>query len=291
MGPTSTTPDLDSTGAGSGTSTGDATTTAPVPISGGSSSSGSEPSTGGGDASSTGPGVLGRVEDGLVVLYRLDEVDGLIVHDTAPVSPAIDLSLSGSGFTWVPGGLQFHGANDTIAASTTSTTKLNTACADSNEISLESWVTPNVVGTAGPPRIVTYSEDSSSRNFSLMVGSDVTGKLPPAVRGRFRTDAKVPNGTPSMVTELESSAKEQLAHIVYVRQSDGDEQMFVDGSLEAETTRAGDLSVWDTTEAMRLALGNEFIDSRPFDGTLHLVAVYCRALPLEDVEQNFVAGF
>ena len=212
------------------------------------------------------------------------------MHDTAPVEPAIDLTLTGTGFAWVADGLRFEGDDGTIAESTTSTTKLNTACADTNEITLESWLTTVSVGTPGPPRIVTYSEHSGSRNFSLMVGSNVTGDAAPGFRGRLRTDALIPNGTPSTVVELASKEKGQLQHVVYVRDASGDERIFVDTSVGVETTRVGDFSAWDTTGGMRLGLGNEFSEPRPLDGTLHLVAVYCRALQPDEVQQNFDAG-
>lgn len=285
-------PDLESTDTGS-TSSGDSTTTGIVPISDGSSSSSgsaSETSTGSAESSSTGPAPIVRVEDGLVVFYRLDEGEGTAVHDTAPLEPSIDLTLTGAGFAWVGDGLRFDGDDDTIAGSTTSTTKLNTACAETNEITLESWVTTVSVGTPGPPRIVTYSEDPGSRNFSLMVGSNVTGEAAAGFRGRLRTDALIPNGTPSTVVELGSRVKGQLQHVVYVREASGDERMFVDAAIGVETTRAGDFSVWETMGVMRLALGNEFSEPRPLDGTLHLVAVYCRALQPDEVQQNFDAG-
>lgn len=294
---TSTIPDLESTdtGSSSSSSTGDEpTTTGIVPGSGGSSDSSgsvSESSTGVAESSSsTGPEPIVRVEDGLVVFYRLNEGEGATVHDTAPADPPIDLTLSGTGFAWVADGLRFEGDDGTIAESTTSTTKLNTACADTNEITLESWLTTVAVGTPGPPRIVTYSEDSGSRNFSLMVGSNVTGEAAPGFRGRLRTDVLIPNGTPSTVVELASKEKGQLQHVVYVRDASGDERIYVDTSVGVETPRAGDFSAWDTTGAMRLGLGNEFSEPRPLDGTLHLVAVYCRALHPDEVQQNFDAG-
>ncbi len=295
QGETTAVPDLESTG-GSSTSTGDATTSGIIPMTRGSSSSsdsGAETSTGADESSSssTGPMVVQRVEDGLVVFYRLDEGDGPTVHDSAPLAPPIDLTLTGTGFEWVADGLRFTGDDGTIAASTTSTTKLNNACMGSGSITLESWVTPVSVSTPGPPRLVTYSEDSASRNFSLMIGSNVTGEEPPAFRGRLRTDALFLNGTPSTVAELEGAAKQQLAHVVYMRDADGDERIFVDGTLAGDAARAGDFSVWDTTGVMRLALGNEFAHPRPLDGTLHLVAVYCRALDPDEVQQNYDAGF
>lgn len=231
-----------------------------------------------------------RVEDGLVVLYRFDEGDGATVHDTAPLQPPLDLSLTGTAFTWVADGLRFMGDDATIAESTSSTTKLDTACVASHELSLESWFTPMAVETAGPPRIVTYSQDAATRNFSLLAGSDQTGVEPPAFRARLRTDPLQPNGIPFVGVQVDTSANGALAHLVYTRHASGEEAIFIDAVAGAEDVRPGDFSSWDTTGAMRLALGNEFSSPRPFDGTLHLVAVYCRALEPDEVQQNFDAG-
>ena len=266
-----------------GTDTGDSST-----------SSDTATTTGGGESTTGSTGSVQRVDEGLVVLYRLNEGSGATVHDTAPVNPPIDLTLEGTGYAWVDDGLRFTGNDATVAASTTSVTKVNAACTDSNALTLEAWVTPTEVETPGPPRIVTYSESSSLRNFSLMVGRDIDGMADPAFRGRVRvddSDAAGLNGTPSLYADVPMDVNGTLVHVAYVHEADGVETLFVDGNVGGEGERPGPFTVWDTTGTMRIALGNEFTSPRALDGTLHLVAIYCRALSPGEVQQNLSAGF
>ncbi len=64
--------------------------------------------------------------------------------------------------------------------------------------------------------------------------------------------------------------------------------MYVNGVRGANGPLGGDLSAWDPS--MRLALGNEFTLDRPWHGSIHLVAIYDRALSAQEIQQNFQAG-
>ena len=105
-------------------------------------------------------------------------------------------------------------------------------------------------------------------------------------------DAKLINGTPTTTFALDDGANDQLAHAVYVHEAAGVDHIYVDGELVETVSREGDFSVWDTTPSYQLGLGNEFgKEARPLTGTLHLAAIYCRALSEPEVAQNFQAGF
>ena len=295
VGSTSSTPDLPSSSGPVGTTTtGDpGGSTSPIVSASGTEStsegpSGEVSSTGTDGATSTGT-EPGRIEDGLVVDYRFDEGAGTTLHDSAPVDPPIDLTLEGDGYAWLSDGLRFEGDALTMAASTTSVTKVNQACQASNELTVEVWVTPFDVEMSGPPRLVTYSIDSGTRNVSLLLGRDVAGEQEPALRGRVRTTSL--NGLPETDTPASVAFEGTPTHVVFVRNASGLERLFVDGEVATETTRAGDFSSWDTSGEMRLALGNEVSLSRPLDGALHLVAIYCRALDEAEVGQNFAVGY
>ncbi len=242
------------------------------------------------ESSSSGEPIIMRVEDGLVVHYRLNEAKGTTLFDSAPTDPPIDLTLTGSGYEWTPDGLRFLGDDATIAVSTTSTTKLHQACIASNEITVEAWVTPEAVDTNGPPRIITYSLDSAERNFSLMIGRNIDGTMDMGIYARVRVDPMFPNGTPSTVYPMAADVEGQLMHVAFVH-GNGVDQIYIDGELVQEAVRIGDLSPWDTTGVMLLALGNESVNPRPLTGTIHLAATYCRALAPDEVTQNFQAGY
>ena len=57
----------------------------------------------------------------------------------------------------------------------------------------------------------------------------------------------------------------------------------------ANGTRSGDFSSW--TEDYRLFLANETTGDRPWKGIFYLVAIYNKALTLDQVENNYSAGF
>lgn len=253
--------------------------------------SSSETSSDGGDPSSAGTATVSRVEEGLVVLYRLDEGSGTTVHDTAPSGSPIDLSVEGTGYTWAADGLHFAGDDATIAASTTSTEKIDTACQATDELSVEAWLTPDTISVPGPPRILTYSMDSAGRNFSLLLGTSLEQDLPTGIHARLRVAPGPGNGTPDTVADLDESVVGEVVHVVYVREANGDEQIFADAEVVTASTRPGDFSSWATSDTMRLGLGNEFINRRPLQGTIHLAAIYCRALTAAEIAENYQAGF
>lgn len=51
-----------------------------------------------------------RVSSGLIALYTFAEGTGTIAHDTSGVSPALDLTLPGTGVSWTSGAISFDSA-------------------------------------------------------------------------------------------------------------------------------------------------------------------------------------
>ncbi|MCR9164045.1 MAG: LamG-like jellyroll fold domain-containing protein [Nannocystaceae bacterium] len=283
MGPSGTTgPDDDSSSGRPTSGVVEMTTT-------GGGSSTSATATGSEASSSTGPPVE-RVDEGLIVLYRLDEGRGTTLHDTATLQPPIDLTIEGKGYEWTPDGLRFVGDASTVAGSNSSLSKLNDACLASDALTMEVWLTPEEALASGPPRLVTYSRDAGSRNASWMLGGNVDGGTP-GWRGRTRVDPEEFNGLPTTVVSVDDGANGQLVHAVYVHEAAGFDHVYLDGELATSVAREGDFSAWNTAPEYRLGLGNEFgASNRPLTGTLHLAAIYCRALEASEVGQNFQAG-
>lgn len=253
-------------------------------------------------ASSGSTGGTPRVSDGLVVLYRFDEGGGDVVHDSSPEGDGLDLQIQKStamegknntGVTWTTDGLRFHGTDSASrASSTTSVTKVREECQASSELTLEAWVTPYDATDPGPDRIVTYSVDSAQRNFSLLLGRDISGKQAPAWRARVRVsdvDSDALNGNPALRSPIDEGVEGALAHVVFVHREAGAELLYLDGQESVTGTREGDFDSWSSE--MVLSVGNELDGNRALDATLHLVAVYCRALDESEVQQNFEAGF
>ncbi len=263
--------------------------TSPGLSAGSSETTRSSDSAGPEDGSTSGSGD-GRVEEGLTVLYRFDEGDGDTVYDRSNVEPPLNLTLFGTGYEWSRGGLIFHGSDDTIALATEHPAKIDEACFASNAITLEAWLVPAEAKAQGPTRVITYSLDTSARNFTLGQGRSV--KLPlDGWQTRLRSDATDGNGLPGL-TESHPIDVGQPTHVVFARGHNGAEALYVDDIVIAGAMRAGDLqSHWVVDGTMDLAVGNEIPLSRPFRGEILLVAIYCRALSAAEVGQNFAAGF
>lgn len=223
-----------------------------------------------------------------MLLYRFDEGADRTVLDHGP-QPPIDLTIVGDDFEWTSSGLVFGGSADTFARSTSSLTKLNDACMDSGEITLEAWVTPTDASVLGPPRIMSYAGGNGVRNFSMMVGTDFEG-LDEGWKVRLNTTSTNENGQPDL-DWLTPVVEDVVTHATFVRGHDGQERLYLDAEVVASAERLGDFSSWTTQgEAWFFTVGNETSFERPLTGELHLAAVYCRALSVDEVEQNYAAG-
>lgn len=225
----------------------------------------------------------GRVYDGVVALYRFNEGAGAQIQDRSLVAPPLHLNIPGGApIAWLPaGGVQFQSAAS--AASAGGANKVAQACRASNELTVEAWITPAspTSDVLGPARILTYSSDSSHRNFTL-------GQVENAYSLRVRTSNTDDNGIYQDADPITGgSASTNLTHLV-VTYTAASMQLYQGGILQTSATIGGGFEGW--TDGFQLRVGDEATGSRAWLGGLHLAAVYCRALTSIEVGQNFNAG-
>ncbi len=263
---------------------GDGTTTSGTTTSLGSTTTAETSTTDTGpDESSTGMPIE-RVTEGLLVLYPFDEGRGAVAHDQGGFGAPLDLTIEGSDFAWVSDGISVV---DDVLRSGVPATKIIESCQLTDEFSAEAWITPAAAAAEGPARIITLSNDSSVRNFT--VGQGLHLEQTDDYIGRVRTSDKTgdANGGPNLISG--SIAATAPTHVVYLRSTEGYDRLYVDGQLQIEGVRTGSFSNWNDT--FEFACGNEPLGDRAWQGTLHLVAVYDRALSPEEIVQNFEAGY
>jgi len=229
-----------------------------------------------------------RLDDGLVALYRFDEViEGLVIPDATAAVGGLDLLISGSRLALVEvrdGALHFaEPAQAGIPGvfSTEPATPIVSAVRASGQLTVEAWVSPANTRQAGPARIVTISRDASSRNVTL-------GQEGDRYILRLRTSATGEQGTPAVETPAETVVAEALQHVVAT--FDGQTTaIYLDGEPVVQSIdQAGTVAAWD--ETMFLVLGNEFDGDRRWYGSIRLVAFYAHALSPTQVRANFEAG-
>ncbi|MCB9906271.1 MAG: LamG domain-containing protein [Planctomycetes bacterium] len=226
-----------------------------------------------------------RVTQGLQAEYRFDEGTGNVVHDASGVQPPLDLVIADpSAISWQPNGVTIQ--SPTIIATPGPASRMITRLRQTGAMTVEAWLRPANLTQAGPARILGISNGPSLRNFTL--GQGLWGGQPAnTFNMRTRTTATDMDGMPLLTTSA-GGASLGLQHLVYVRGTDGNERLYVDGLMVSSQYKGGDLSNWDSN--FRLAVANEVGASRPWLGEIFLLAVYDRVLTDGEIQQNLQAG-
>jgi VanZ family protein len=125
----------------------------------------------------------------------------------------------------------------------------------------------------GPARIVSYSADTASRNFTLAQKGS-------ALVIRLRTSETDANGTPQF--EVPGVFADGAWHHVVVTYDFKALCAYVDGRRHlCRSSPAGDFSNWDSGH--ELLIGNEATAERPWRGAVSRVALYNRPLSEPEV--------
>jgi hypothetical protein len=219
-----------------------------------------------------------RIMSGLQALFTFQEGKGNLVRHESGGEPLLLTIADPSAVRWSGDGIIVE--SSTLIASDRSPKRLTQSIKKTNAVTLEVWVTPADTQQSGPARILTLSSGTGQRNFTLAQDGD---KYDVRLRGT-KTDG---NGLPSLASSGGSLATRRT-HVVYTRDASGKTRLYIDGQQVAASDVGGDLSNWD--ENFRLALANETTRDRTWRGTLHLTAIYDRALSAEEVRQNYAAG-
>jgi VanZ family protein len=158
--------------------------------------------------------------------------------------------------------------------------RLHRALTSGSGFALEVWLRASRSDQSGPARIVSYSMDTRARNFTL--GQDGSN-----LDFRLRTTETTLNGIPSLKV-ADVFARSVRRHIVITY----DSRVlcaYIDSQLETcRPSPAGRFTNWDPNH--HLLLGNERTVTRPWLGTLFLVALYDRPLSATDINAAYTAG-
>jgi hypothetical protein len=209
------------------------------------------------------------------------------VEDVSGAGDAVDLKARDeTAIRWLPRGLLVH--QPTALVSTGAANRITEACRKSHEITVEAWVTPAGASQAGPARMVSLSASPAVHAFMLGQGED-KGPSHSRFTFRLRTTTTNENGMPPFISE-EGVVRVGLTHLVVTRSRSGQAVFYVDGVERGHQAIGGDFSKW--TRDGRLSLADEASTEGglPWLGAYYLVAIYSRALPVDEVVQHFKAG-
>jgi hypothetical protein len=219
----------------------------------------------------------GRVLTGIQALYEFNEGTGIIVGDTSGLDPALDLTIPDeAAVTWGTGLLTV--INPVAITSAIAATRIEAAVEESDTVTVEAWF-ETTEGLEGTPRIVSFSQNTGSRNVNLaQTGTSYISN----VRSTLTS-----SGVPVVDSPAGDVVGGRLTHLVMTRSVDGARRLYVDGVLRSRNVVGGDLDNWS---GYPITIANATGGGRPWLGTFHLVAIYSRALNSDEVAQNFAAG-
>jgi cytochrome c5 len=230
-----------------------------------------------------------RYSDHLIAFYEFKEGSGPVALDTSGVEPAMDLDLDSEGVQWLSSyGLEFSSGR--AIAPPVSSRKLYDRIADldtgTGQYTVEAWVQAASTDQEGPARIISYSRNSSSRNFTL-------GQV--LYNWDFRNRSIDPevsnNGTPSLQTyDGDQDLQDRLQHVVITYDMFRGRRIYVDARFTDDPDESEPGRLWNWDPSHQFVLGNEVTSDRPWVGQIRMVAVYEQALTLPQILQNYQAG-
>lgn len=221
------------------------------------------------------PATAQRVQTDLIALFPFDEGAGTKATSAVDGGTSLDVIAEEPGkVEWIAGGLRI--IQPTIVRSPAAAAVLSQQVLASEELTVEVWVTPASADQFGPARIVALSQDTETQN--LLLAQEGTQLV-------LRVNARL--AEPDLPAQANITGGE-LMHLAATYAA-GRYRLYRDGSeIGAGTWDAGIPTLWRTDQ--RLAFGNEQTLDRPWLGTLHLAALYDRALTQSELQQNYAAG-
>ena len=224
----------------------------------------------------------GRVETNVIALYEFKTGEGSVAFDTSGVDPALNLGLT-DGVEWI-GSFGIRLNDGRAQGGTAASAKLHDLITSTGEYSIEAWLVPANVTQDGPARILTYSGNDESRNFTL-------GQTLYSYDYLNRNLATNTNGMPALSTNnADEVLQATLQHVVLTYNPIDGSRIYVNGELvaDAQGENADSLNNWDPSFA--LALGAEVSGRTPWQGSVRLLAIYNRAISEDAIQANLEAG-
>lgn len=228
-----------------------------------------------------------QVRDGLIALYDFTESTGNIIHDVSGIGKPVNLYINNpNSIKWDSlQGLEV--ISDAILTTTNLAEKIVDSCKTTNEFSIEMWLRTGNKEQDGPSNIFTLS-DPETNGVTISQKYESTDENKYYFNGTAQTSDTDTEGNPAFTVD-ERYGNIVLQHIVYSKDNEGNEKLFVDGIPVKTNTRTGNLSTWSNT--YNLTLCNNFSFDKPWLGKLFLVAIYNKALSNEEVLQNYTTGY
>lgn len=225
-----------------------------------------------------------REKNNLQLFYNYSDQAGDFVSELSGSDDKADLKIDPGGNTkWLRGqGLEILGKS--ILYNKEVGVSLMNAFKTTEEISVENWLKPSQLEQLSPSNILGIVEDSAHQFFIQQHLSDEDNY---EYGFRLSTSNTDHFGNPEISTESKIRTSE-LQHVLYTRNVQGNEKIYLNGELVKTSSRSGSFST--QTNSTQLELCNLHYRDAPWMGTLFLTAIYNKALDASQANINYMAG-
>lgn len=229
-----------------------------------------------------------RVKDGLIAYYNFGYDPDYIVRDLSGFGSPLNLKiLKPSAVIWNENNRVQITANTAIVSATVAN-KLTTEIKKTGEITMECWIRPFQPDLASSSRVISLGLNDSEVGFVLDQSfSNAANENSLNYLVRVQTESTVKSGYPE-ITPLTEIGYLNMQHVVYVRDTLGNETIYMNGKKAVEGFRPNSFNTWVNTFYLRL--GNENDLTRPWRGTFYLLAIYNKALTAGEINKNYNLG-
>lgn len=150
------------------------------------------------------------------------------------------------------------------------------ACKKTNQLTIEAYITSDNLKQTGPARIISFSENASSRNFTL-------GQANNNLVLRLRTPFSGENGSSPEI--ILGEIKQDVAVHVIVSYADEHLSCYLNGkAMPLNEKYQGDFSNW---KPQHLIFGDEWGGERNWDGKLEGVAIFNRFFSAKEAAKHY----
>ena len=159
-----------------------------------------------------------RKKMGCVALYKFSAGEDSIIQDLSGFKKPLD--IKGDDLSWSEGGVDL--TNESTIRSVEPANKISDAIIQTAQFTVEVWIRTKNLEQTGPARIVTISDGTDQRNFTLAQNQQ-------DIHFRVRTPITGPNGSRKNLIVKSAFHDHSLHHMVATFHH-GVEKLFVDGS-------------------------------------------------------------
>ena len=229
-----------------------------------------------------------RIKDGLIAYYNFGYDPAYIIRDLSGYGDPLNLKIMQPNAVRWNDYNRLEVLNSTALVSEAPASKLTTAVNKTGELTMECWIQPTEPFTSSNSRVISLSLNDAEIGFVL--DQEYTENANEKSLGysvRMQTTSTNESGYPA-ITPASKLNHLNLQHVAYVRDTTGNEVIYVNGKIAAEGFRPSDLNIWKSNFYLRL--GNENDLAHPWEGTFYSMAIYNKALSKSDINHNFSLG-